>query len=141
MALISTMLAMLLTTATTAFQLPMTTSFQRQVAMRDTNVGIGVAVGVSGFVSGIGLAYWAEQQIKRAEVRGSDVVSDSSRAKMSAMFMEDEVDNTGLDETVRKMEAALAARRKEMGLEEEEATDEAAKEKPAEDQKKNDDGW
>lgn len=52
--------------------------------MVDQNVLVGGGVALSGFVSGLALAFFAEQQIVRAEVRGSDAVSQNTRAKMSA---------------------------------------------------------
>eukprot|EP00633_Aureoumbra_lagunensis_P002185 CAMPEP_0197286912 /NCGR_PEP_ID=MMETSP0890-20130614/2739_1 /TAXON_ID=44058 ORGANISM="Aureoumbra lagunensis, Strain CCMP1510" /NCGR_SAMPLE_ID=MMETSP0890 /ASSEMBLY_ACC=CAM_ASM_000533 /LENGTH=107 /DNA_ID=CAMNT_0042755879 /DNA_START=159 /DNA_END=482 /DNA_ORIENTATION=- len=107
------------------------------MTMLDSNVVTGVAVGVAGFGSGIALAYFAENQIVRAEQRGSDVLSDSTKAKMSAMFMEDEVmPETGLDETVRRMEEALAKAKGEDATEEKK---EEESERPAKVPK--DDGW
>lgn len=60
---------------------------RRVIQMVDQNVLVGGAVALSGFASGIALAYFAETQIVRAEGRGSDVISTSTKAKMSAMFM------------------------------------------------------
>ncbi|KAJ8600675.1 hypothetical protein CTAYLR_007446 [Chrysophaeum taylorii] len=81
----------------------------QSLQMIDQNVLVGGAVALSGFATGIAMAYFAEQQIVRAESRGSEVISDTTRAKMSAMFMEDEVmPEAGLDDTVRRMEEAMA---------------------------------
>lgn len=55
--------------------------------MVDQNVLVGGGVALSGFVSGIALAFFAEQQIVRAEVRGSDAVSQDTRAKIAATMM------------------------------------------------------
>ena len=73
------------------------------------------------------------QQVEQGEQRGSDAVSEATRAKMSAMFMEDEVlPDTTLDDTVSRMEAALAAAKGEAAVEEK------VEEKPA---SSIDDGW
>merc|ERR1712094_14321 len=54
----------------------------------------GGAAAVGGLAVGLGMAWFGEQ-------RGSDAVSEATRAKMSAMFMEDEVlPDTTLDDTV-----------------------------------------
>mmetsp|Transcript_1508 Transcript_1508/g.3857 ORF Transcript_1508/g.3857 Transcript_1508/m.3857 type:complete len:143 (+) Transcript_1508:60-488(+) len=102
--------------------------------MVDQNVLIGGGVAVSGFATGIFAAWFSEQQIVRAEERGSAAVSDGTRARMSAMFMEDEVmPETDLDETVRRMEEAMAKAKGEETTEEETAKPVAAAPK--------DDGW
>eukprot|EP00635_Sarcinochrysidales_sp_CCMP3193_P002253 CAMPEP_0118920210 /NCGR_PEP_ID=MMETSP1166-20130328/18952_1 /TAXON_ID=1104430 /ORGANISM="Chrysoreinhardia sp, Strain CCMP3193" /LENGTH=102 /DNA_ID=CAMNT_0006860747 /DNA_START=168 /DNA_END=476 /DNA_ORIENTATION=- len=94
----------------------------------------GAVVSVAGFVTGIGIAIFAEKQINRAEARGSAAVGDGTRAKMASMFIEDTEMPTDLDETIRKMEVALAKARGE------EAPDEDAK-KEALEKSKPDDGW
>ena len=67
-----------------------------------------------------------------AEHDGANV-SEATRAKMSAMFMEDEVlPDTTLDDTVLRMEAALAAAKGEA------AAEEKVEEKPS---SSIDDGW
>ncbi|KAJ1452640.1 hypothetical protein M885DRAFT_526211 [Pelagophyceae sp. CCMP2097] len=70
---------------------------------------IGVGTALSGLVFGFGIAIFSEKQIERGEQRGYDEISDVTRARMSAMFMEDEaLPQLGLDDTVARMEAALA---------------------------------
>mmetsp|Transcript_10622 Transcript_10622/g.31952 ORF Transcript_10622/g.31952 Transcript_10622/m.31952 type:complete len:141 (+) Transcript_10622:64-486(+) len=109
----------------------------RRMTMLDANFVTGAAVSLAGFGTGIAIAYFAEKQITRAEDRGADTLSDTTRAKMSAMFMEDEVmPVAGLDETVRKMEEALAAARGEELPKEGETSKEDEELK-----QKLDDGW
>ena len=79
--------------------------------MVDTNVIIGVAVGLGGLGGGIGLVAFAEGQAERFEERGSDAMSDETRSKLASQFMEDvEMQAVGLDDTISKMEAAMAKR-------------------------------
>lgn len=78
--------------------------------MIDAAVLQGGAAALAGLAVGVGGVMFSEKQIERGEERDSDVVSQETRAKMSAMFMEDEVmPDSSLDDTVRRMEAALAA--------------------------------
>jgi hypothetical protein len=78
----------------------------------DANVIAGVGVGLAGLLSGVGLMAFQENQVARAEERGSDVVSEATKTKLSAQFMEDvEMNALGLDDTVSKMERALAKRK------------------------------
>merc|ERR1719201_2103197 len=58
--------------------------------MMDAAVLQGGAAAVGGLGLGIFAVWWSEQQIERAEERGSDAVSDYTKAQFSAMFMEDE---------------------------------------------------
>ena len=93
----------------------------------------GALPAVGGLAVGLGMAWFSEQQVEQGEQRGSDAVSEATRAKMSAMFMEDEVlPDTTLDDTVSRMEAALAAAKGEAAVEEK------VEEKPA---SSIDDGW
>ena len=105
-----------------------------QLQMLDAAVIQGGAAAVGGLAVGLGMAWFSEQQVEQGEQRGSDAVSEATRAKMSAMFMEDEVlPDTTLDDTVLRMEAALAA-----------AKGEAAAEEKVEEEKRSssiDDGW
>jgi ATP-dependent protease ClpP protease subunit len=79
--------------------------------MVDTNVIIGVAVGVLGLGGGIGLVAFAEGQAERFDERGSDAMSDETKTKLASQFMEDvEMQAVGLDDTISKMEAAMAKR-------------------------------
>ena len=79
--------------------------------MVDTNVIIGVAVGVLGLGGGIGVMAFAEGQVERFEERGSDAMSDETKTKLASQFMEDvEMQAVGLDDTISKMEAAMAKR-------------------------------
>ena len=90
------------------------------------------AAAVGGLGFGIFAVWFSEQQIERAEERGSDAVSDYTKAQFSAMFMEDEtVPDSNLDDTVRKMEAAMAAAKGE-----EYVPDDTPQEAPVKD-----DGW
>ena len=101
--------------------------------MLDAAVIQGGAAAVGGLAVGLGMAWFSEQQVEQGEQRGSDAVSEATRAKMSAMFMEDEVlPDTTLDDTVSRMEAALAAAKGEAIVEEK------VEEKPA---SSIDDGW
>ena len=101
--------------------------------MLDAAVIQGGAAAVGGLAVGLGMAWFSEQQVEQGEQRGSDAVSEATRAKMSAMFMEDEVlPDTTLDDTVSRMEAALAAAKGEAAVEEK------VEEKPA---SSIDDGW
>mmetsp|Transcript_12845 Transcript_12845/g.38247 ORF Transcript_12845/g.38247 Transcript_12845/m.38247 type:complete len:142 (-) Transcript_12845:48-473(-) len=106
--------------------------------MMDAAVLQGGAAAVGGLVFGVGAIWFSEQQIERGEARGSDVVSATSRAKMSAMFMEDEaMPDDQLDDTVARMEAAMARAKGEVLEEVEEAevkTDRGGR-------VINDDGW
>lgn len=78
----------------------------------DTQVILGVGVGVAGVAAGVGLMAFQDNQVARAEARGSDVVSDVTKTKLSAQFMEDvEMGSVGLDDTVSKMERAIAKRK------------------------------
>ena len=87
--------------------------------MLDAAVIQGGAAAVGGLAVGLGMAWFSEQQVEQGEQRGSDAVSEATRAKMSAMFMEDEVlPDTTLDDTVLRMEAALAAAKGEAAAEE-----------------------
>lgn len=81
----------------------------------------GGAAAFGGLAVGVFSVWFSEQQITRGEERGSDAVSDFTKAKMSAMFMEDEVvPDASLDDTVRRMEAAIAAAKgEEVPVEEE----------------------
>ena len=105
-----------------------------QLQMLDAAVIQGGAAAVGGLAVGLGMAWFSEQQVEQGEQRGSGVfVSEATRAKMSAMFMEDEVlPDTTLDDTVSRMEAALAAAKGEAAVEEK------VEEKPA---SSIDDGW
>ena len=104
-----------------------------QLQMLDAAVIQGGAAAVGGLAVGLGMAWFSEQQVEQGEQRGSDAVSEATRAKMSAMFMEDEVlPDTTLDDTVLRMEAALAAAKGEAAVEEK------VEEKPA---SSIDDGW
>ena len=95
----------------------------------------GVAVGVGGLGLGIGLVAWSESQAVRMEERGSDAMSTETRQKMAGMFMEDvEMDAVGVDDTIAKMEAAMAAAK---GKDVEEYKAETA----AETREKIGDGW
>ena len=79
--------------------------------MIDTNVIIGVGVGVLGLAGGVGLVAFAEGQAERFEERGSDAMSEETKSKLAAQFMEDvEMQAVGLDDTISKMEAAMAKR-------------------------------
>ena len=64
---------------------------RRTVTMVDQNFVTGAVVSAAGFTSGILMSFFAERQITRSEARGSEVMSEVTKAKMSAMFMEDEV--------------------------------------------------
>ena len=104
-----------------------------QLQMLDAAVIQGGAAAVGGLAVGLGMAWFSEQQVEQGEQRGSDAVSEATRAKMSAMFMEDEVlPDTTLDDTVLRMEAALAAAKGEA------AAEEKVEEKPS---SSIDDGW
>ena len=65
------------------------------------------AIGLlSGFTAlGAGAIYFVEQQ----GVKSADNMSEETKSRMAGMFMEDEVLVTDLDDTITKMEAALAA--------------------------------
>ena len=104
-----------------------------QLQMLDAAVIQGGAAAVGGLAVGLGMAWFSEQQVEQGEQRGSDAVSEATRAKMSAMFMEDEVlPDTTLDDTVLRMEAALAAAKGEA------AAEEKVEKKPS---SSIDDGW
>lgn len=108
-------------------------SSSSQLQMLDAAVIQGGAAAVGGLAVGLGMAWFSEQQVEQGEQRGSDAVSEATRAKMSAMFMEDEVlPDTTLDDTVLRMEAALAAAKGEA------AAEEKVEEKPS---SSIDDGW
>ena len=110
---------------------PATSTTQLQTL--DAAVIQGGAAAVGGLAVGLGMAWFSEQQVEQGEQRGSDAVSEATRAKMSAMFMEDEVlPDTTLDDTVLRMEAALAAAKGEA------AAEEKVEEKPS---SSIDDGW
>lgn len=92
--------------------LPSAARRARVVVGVDANVIAGVGVGLAGLLSGVGLMAFQDNQVARAEERGSDVVSDATKTKLSAQFMEDvEMNALGLDDTVSKMERALAKRK------------------------------
>jgi hypothetical protein len=85
----------------------------------DAAVIQGGAAAVGGLAVGGLMAWFSEQQVEQGEKRGSEAVSEATRAKMSSMFMEDEVLPDGsLDDTVRRMEAAMAAANAGKGEEE-----------------------
>ena len=69
-----------------------------------TVMGVGMLFG--GMALGAGAISFVERQGERTNERG--VVSDETRSRMAAMFMEDEELATDLDDTIDKMEAALA---------------------------------
>ena len=95
----------------------------------------GVAVGIGGLGIGAGLVAWSEGQAVRAEERGSDAMSAETRQKMAGMFMEDvEMDAVGVDDTIAKMEAAMAAAKGK-------DVDEYKAETAAETREKISDGW
>jgi hypothetical protein len=78
----------------------------------DPNVIGGVAVGLGGLLSGVGLMAFQENQVTRSEERGSDVISSETKTKLSAQITEDvEMNALGLDDTVTRMEKALAKRK------------------------------
>jgi len=100
----------------------------------DAAVIQGGAAAVGGLAVGGLMAWFSEQQVEQGEKRGSDAVSEATRAKMSAMFMEDEVLPDGsLDDTVARMEAAMAKAKGEEVVQEEKK-----EEKPT---SSIDDGW
>lgn len=109
-----------------------------QLQMMDAAMIQGGAAAVSGLAVGIFMAKFSEDRTDDADQRASDAVSDATRAKMSAMFVEDEVaPDTGLDDTVRRMEAAMAAAKGK-------SADAGAAPEPAEESKPTssiDDGW
>ena len=79
--------------------------------MVDTNVIIGVGIGVLGLAGGVGLVAFADGQVERFEERGSAAMSEETKSKLAAQFMEDvEMQAVGLDDTISKMEAAMARR-------------------------------
>ena len=84
----------------------------RVVVNVDANVIAGVGVGLVGLAAGVGIMAFQDNQVARAEERGSDVVSEATKTRLSAQFMEDvEMNALGLDDTVAKMERALAKRK------------------------------
>ena len=92
--------------------LPSASKRARVVVGVDPNVIGGVAVGLGGLLSGVGLMAFQENQVTRSEERGSDVISSETKTKLSAQFMEDvEMNALGLDDTVTRMEKALAKRK------------------------------
>ena len=54
--------------------------------MLDAAVIQGGAAAVGGLAVGLGMAWFSEQQVEQGEQRGSDAVSEATRAKMSAML-------------------------------------------------------
>mmetsp|Transcript_74994 Transcript_74994/g.150769 ORF Transcript_74994/g.150769 Transcript_74994/m.150769 type:complete len:140 (-) Transcript_74994:318-737(-) len=83
---------------------------QRTVVAVDTNVIIGCAVGLAGIAGGVGVMSFAEKQAIRTSESGA--LSDETKTKMSAKFMEDvEMNAIGLDDTLGRMEQAMAKRK------------------------------
>ena len=69
-----------------------------------TAIAVGTLVG--SLVLGAGLIAFVEAQGEKTVERGG--LSDETKSRMAGMFMEDEVLVTDLDDTISKMEAALA---------------------------------
>ena len=72
----------------------------------DPNVALGAGLLLGGTALGAGVIAFVEGQGEKTVERGA--LSDETKSRMSGMFMEDEVLVTGLDDTITKMEAALA---------------------------------
>jgi hypothetical protein len=74
------------------------------------NVAAGAAIGIGGFVAGIGMLRFAEAQGEKAEERGAGL-SDNMSKKYAGMFMEDvEVSSIeDLGSLTSKLEQALKA--------------------------------
>ena len=53
-----------------------------QLQMLDAAVIQGGAAAVGGLAVGLGMAWFSEQQVEQGEQRGSDAVSEATRAKM-----------------------------------------------------------
>jgi len=58
------------------------TSTTQQLQMLDAAVIQGGAAAVGGLAVGLGMAWFSEQQVEQGEQRGSDAVSEATRAKM-----------------------------------------------------------
>ena len=99
--------------------------------MIDTDVLIGGGLLVGFTALGAGVIGFVEQR-----TLSGDSLSDETKTKMAAMFMEDEELAGDYTDTISKMEAALA---KAEGRDVEEDLDEATKAKL--DAEKLDDGW
>ena len=72
--------------------------------MVDTNVIIGVGIGVLGLAGGVGLVAFADGQVERIAERGSAAMREETKSKLV------EMQAVGLDDTISKMEAAMAKR-------------------------------
>ena len=53
-----------------------------QLQMLDAAIIQGGAAAVGGLAVGLGMAWFSEQQVEQGEQRGSDAVSEATRAKM-----------------------------------------------------------
>eukprot|EP00617_Octactis_speculum_P018429 CAMPEP_0185744018 /NCGR_PEP_ID=MMETSP1174-20130828/1978_1 /TAXON_ID=35687 /ORGANISM="Dictyocha speculum, Strain CCMP1381" /LENGTH=146 /DNA_ID=CAMNT_0028417123 /DNA_START=23 /DNA_END=463 /DNA_ORIENTATION=- len=113
---------LLLCTGTAAFSSSQRTAFRTnsmlktaprrrstELKMFDGNTLIGIAAGAAGLGFGAGFVWFTEKATIRAEERGSDVVSESTKNKLAAQFMEDVEQSADLDDVVTKMEKAMAA--------------------------------
>jgi hypothetical protein len=71
-----------------------------------------VRAGAGVVVAEAALCVWfADGQVERFEERGSAAMSEETKSKLAAQFMEDvEMQAVGLDDTISKMEAAMAKR-------------------------------
>ena len=72
--------------------------------MLDSNILVGGVMLVGGTALGVGGIAFIENRGEKSK----DSMSDETKARMAGMFMEDEVLATDLDDTITKMEAALA---------------------------------
>eukprot|EP00614_Pseudopedinella_elastica_P010860 CAMPEP_0172588560 /NCGR_PEP_ID=MMETSP1068-20121228/7450_1 /TAXON_ID=35684 /ORGANISM="Pseudopedinella elastica, Strain CCMP716" /LENGTH=141 /DNA_ID=CAMNT_0013383927 /DNA_START=22 /DNA_END=447 /DNA_ORIENTATION=- len=101
----------------------------------DGNTAGIIGVAVAGLGAGIGIMAFAESRIERSEELGSDVMSEDTKKKLSAQFMEDvEMQSVGIDDVVTKMEKAMAKRK---GVEVEELDKDLGEKKVV----VKDDGW
>lgn len=75
--------------------------------MIEANVVAGIGLLVVGTAGGVGLIATIEKQGFKSNERGG--MSDETRTRLAAKYMEDEELVTGLDDTIAKMEAAMAA--------------------------------
>ena len=75
--------------------------------MIDSDIILGAGLLFGGTAMGAGVIAFVENQGQRTNDRGG--MSDETKTRMAAMFMEDEeLYTTDLDDTITKMEAALA---------------------------------
>ena len=79
------LISLLLLSGAYAFTMPVTSRIlpkSRDVTMGvDVNTIIGVGVGVSGLLTGVGIMAFQDKQVTRMEERGSDVMSEEVSEK------------------------------------------------------------